>query len=408
MARIALAWELGAGFGHLARLLPLAVALRRRGHDCVFIVRDPHRAQGPVTSLGFPILQAPVWRGATPRFDAPLSYAGVIRRCGFHAAPGLAGLVSCWRGLFDLLAPDLILMEHAPAAMVAAQIDGRRVALIGSGWSLPPLAAPLPAFEALPAEGATRQLVAEAQVLTTINLVRRELGRPPLDTLAALFAAADSFLCTFPELDHYAPRPAGAEYIGPLELPIAAAAPDWPDAPGEARRVFAFLDADRPDFAELMAGLAETELPVLAVARDLHKTQRTALETERLRFAEGPVDLERAVAECAAVVCQGGHGTLAAALVAGRPVLLLPLRNHTEQRVTAERLTAAGVALAAAPGAAAPAVASSLRRLVENPGYTAAVAAVARRHAEHDPRAAAEHVAERCERLLRAPVRAVP
>jgi len=29
MARIALAWELGAGFGHLGRLLPVAGALRR-------------------------------------------------------------------------------------------------------------------------------------------------------------------------------------------------------------------------------------------------------------------------------------------------------------------------------------------------------------------------------------------
>ncbi|MGH6944865.1 MAG: glycosyltransferase, partial [Geminicoccaceae bacterium] len=110
MGRIALAWELGAGHGHLGRLLPVAIALRRRGHDCVFVVRDPHRAQGTVTGTvtaqGFPILQAPIWRGATPRFDPPLSYAGIMRRCGFHAGPALAGLVACWRGLFDLIGPD--------------------------------------------------------------------------------------------------------------------------------------------------------------------------------------------------------------------------------------------------------------------------------------------------------------
>lgn len=407
MARIALAWELGAGFGHLARLLPVARALRDRGHDCVFIVRDPHRAQGTVTAEGFPILQAPIWRGATPRFDPPLSYAGVIRRCGFHAAPALAGLVACWRGLFDLVDPDLILMEHAPAATVAAQIDGRRIAQIGSGWSLPPCTVPLPAFDPLPADGAARLIAAEGQVLTTINLVRRDLGRPPLASLAELFVAEDRFLCTFPELDHYAPRPADRpdDYIGPLELPVGAAPPAWPAAE-PSRRVFAFLDAERRDLAAVVDGLAQSGLPVLAYLRDLPAAQRRDMAAANLVFAEGPVDLARALAECAGVVCQGGHGTLAAALAAGRPLLLLMLGGHNEQRVTARRLAAAGVALAAEPGIAAPDLAALVRRLVEDPALAAAATSVARRHAGHDPVLAARRVAARCQGLLAVRARA--
>ncbi len=40
MARFLFAWELGGDYGHFARLLPVALALRARGHDVVFAVRD--------------------------------------------------------------------------------------------------------------------------------------------------------------------------------------------------------------------------------------------------------------------------------------------------------------------------------------------------------------------------------
>lgn len=406
MARILFAWELGAGYGHLGRLQPVAAALQARGHVCVFAVRDPHRAHAILAPRGFAMLQAPIWRGATPSFGSASSYAGVMRRVGFHAAPALAGQVACWRGLLGLVDPDLILMEHAPTAMLAAQIEGRRSALIGTGWSLPPIDVPLPALTPLDGEGVRRQLVAEAQVLTAINLVRREARLAPLGSLAALFAAEDSFLCTFPELDHYAPRP-GGDYLGALEQPVAAQPPAWPADTGP--RVFAFLDAARDDLADIMAGLARSGLPTLAHVRDLASAQRRSLSGPSLAVAGGPVDLSRAAAEAAVVVCQGGHGTLAAALLAGRPLLLLGLPRHNEQRLIAERLTAAGLALSLPAGTAgASAVSAAVGRLVREPGFAEAARGFARRHGGHDARAAAAIVADRCEAILARPAAAVP
>ena len=40
MARILFAWELGANLGHLGALVTLAKALRSRGHEAMFAVRD--------------------------------------------------------------------------------------------------------------------------------------------------------------------------------------------------------------------------------------------------------------------------------------------------------------------------------------------------------------------------------
>ena len=41
MARIVFAWELGGHTGHVTTLMPIARALRARGHEVQFLLRDP-------------------------------------------------------------------------------------------------------------------------------------------------------------------------------------------------------------------------------------------------------------------------------------------------------------------------------------------------------------------------------
>ena len=40
MSRYLFAWELGANLGHLTRLVPVARALAKRGHEVLFATRD--------------------------------------------------------------------------------------------------------------------------------------------------------------------------------------------------------------------------------------------------------------------------------------------------------------------------------------------------------------------------------
>ena len=68
MARVLLAWELGAGTEHLAHLVPLALRMRARGHEPVFAVSDVTRAEATLGAHGLPYLQAPLWQ---PRLLAP-------------------------------------------------------------------------------------------------------------------------------------------------------------------------------------------------------------------------------------------------------------------------------------------------------------------------------------------------
>ena len=60
MSRIIYAWELGAGYGHLAAFLPLAKALRAAGHEVIFVVKELTHAETLLGQQGFAYLQAPL------------------------------------------------------------------------------------------------------------------------------------------------------------------------------------------------------------------------------------------------------------------------------------------------------------------------------------------------------------
>ena len=60
MAKFLLAWEMGAGIGHITRLQPIAKELVERGHRVYLAVREVPECYPFVAGLCLPILQAPV------------------------------------------------------------------------------------------------------------------------------------------------------------------------------------------------------------------------------------------------------------------------------------------------------------------------------------------------------------
>src|SRR5687768_10010641 len=122
MARVLLAWELGAGTEHLAHLLPLALRMRARGHEPVFAVSDVTRAEALLGAHGLPYLQAPMWQPRLPRSAVvPCSYSEILHHYGYLDAEGLLGLVKAWREIYALVEPRVVLFEHAPTALLASR-----------------------------------------------------------------------------------------------------------------------------------------------------------------------------------------------------------------------------------------------------------------------------------------------
>lgn len=140
-----IAWELGAGRGHLEHLRPVVAALLRDGWGLVAAVRDVRRAT-PIFGLidhavrhqSLVIGQAPIFahKLATP-FSPPGSIAEILANSGFADASRLQPVVAAWEHLIDLVRPDLLLADFAPSAVIAARAR-MPVIMTGNGWSIPP------------------------------------------------------------------------------------------------------------------------------------------------------------------------------------------------------------------------------------------------------------------------------
>jgi UDP:flavonoid glycosyltransferase YjiC (YdhE family) len=120
MSRILCAWELGGGTGHLHILGPVGQALRARGHDVTYVLRDLVTASRFSAFSDAQLLQAPI-NSRVSRLPPSINYAELLNRVGYLDVDVLSALIEAWRGLLRLVGPDLVLAEHSPTALIAAR-----------------------------------------------------------------------------------------------------------------------------------------------------------------------------------------------------------------------------------------------------------------------------------------------
>jgi hypothetical protein len=369
---VLIAWELGMGLGHLMQMMPLARDLTTRGHCVVVALRHLERAADVFGTAGVFFMQAP-YRSPGPKLGGRVvGFAQLLANLGFGDDNELFGLASAWRNLIRSVGPDLIVCDYSPTALLAAR-DFPEVprAVIGSGFCVPPDRQPdgdsdgnarLTSWAQLRRAAGARELAAalavEAASLGRANWVLEGWGRPPMERLGQLFSDVDeTFLTTFPELDHFRDR-AGAAYWGPVvgNAECGMMNAEWPLTPAlspgyrgegvKAKRVFVYLKAT-PAAGEVLAALKSIGCPTVAYVDGLSAAARKAIESPTLHLAERRLDVARAAAECDVAVLNGGHGVTAEMLLAGKPVLAVPL--VLEQQMTGEALRGLGAGESAPP-----------------------------------------------------------
>jgi UDP:flavonoid glycosyltransferase YjiC (YdhE family) len=182
---------------------------------------------------------------------------------------------------------------------------------------------------------------------------------------------------------------------------VSATPPAWPDAAAGAPRLFAFVDTAYTGFDALVADLAALALPTILYARDLPVRKARLASTPSLCVVAAPIDMDRAARDADLVICHGGHGAIATALLAATPLLLLP--RQSEQRLLAGRVQKLGAGLALA--STAPDHAAAIRQMLASGSFAAAARGFAARHAGHDIDAAASAIADGCDAVLAGPAR---
>ena len=387
MKRILCTWEIGGHLGHLRRLADIVPALRRLGFGVAVAASDISAIASVSEWRDLPVFQAPLWSRRPPSTQRrPISSSEILTCFGYADARGLSGLLRAWRSLLESVRPDVVLGDYSPTALAVARGIGIPTAAIGDGFTLPPPQVPMPSYVPRFAGAVSRLQASDQTVVDTFNQAAASMGLRTIDNAAALWRSDETFLCTYAALDHYGDR--GAEYIGVAPTGNVGA-PGIGESSG-TMRVLAYLKRGR-------------ELPVLDAlvwlgwhgdiyAPALSAEQASHYFRHGLHISREPFSMADRLQACGLVICHSGHGMVAQALLAGKPLLLLPLQ--VEQRLLSHRVQQLGAGVLPEDASDIDGLCNALQVLADDATYRDSATAFAQTH-QASPTLASD-IAARC------------
>lgn len=374
--RILWAWELGAGWGHLLPVRPLSERLLEEGCDIFAAVKDIVRAHKAFAGLPVQILQAPIALGTPQLARAPRTLPQILLNQGWGDPDTVAARLSAWEHLLDYVRPDLVVADYAPTLLLALWKRGAElpVAQFGTSFCSPP---PLEVWPDLrfwlpPApQQAGRD---DARLMAAVQQALQACGAPPLDYLGRIFDRP-ALLTTVPEFDTYLEyRAQGTTHLN-VWSSRGGQPPEWRD---DGRpRVFVYLKHFR-ELPRLLDAIEDDKLDAILFVDGAHPTIAQRQKTHKhIRFYSQPVDVSRVVGACDLAILNGGHGLTLAMLLAGTPLLHVPL--YLENALNAWSTVRLGAGLSARPEAADD-ILTKLQCLLNDDSYRHRAAEFAARH----------------------------
>lgn len=333
MAHILLTWELGSGLGHIAELKPVAAGLSQQGHVVVAALRNLSSASKSLRGVQVRLLPAP-YAAAVNRGDAgPIAtHPELLLNTGFGDVDELQTLYAAWRTIYSYVQPDVIVTNFSPIALLASRGTPAKVVALGTGFECPAPSSPYPDWRPELGADPKRHLQFEAHVLSNANLVLKQHGEPPINTLADLYQDVDeTLLLTYPELDPFGARP-GANYLGVWPDPPGLI-PKWPLGTGP--RVFAYL-RPLPGVENVLAMLRDKGTPAILRMPNAPESMQREFDSPNLHWEHDFLDMKAVLSQCDLGICHASHLMSASMLHAGKPILMFP--PYLEQGLTAMKI----------------------------------------------------------------------
>lgn len=313
-ARLLFCWELGANYGHLSNLALLQHDLQQEGCELVFAVSNLQVAR-EVLGPDARIVQAPVWPDFVHRGPRVIvtGYSDILSLAGFSEPAILAPVVDAWLTLFDLVKPDVVVIDHGPAAHLAARISGISAIAVGSGFTLPPL--DYPTFPPLRSDLAPS--IPEARLLSVARGILSGRGVTDLpETLPEVFRTDARLPIGLPELDPYRSFRRESFY--------APAKGFAEPTPSSGRRLFVYLGRELPQLEARIQVIGDLDVPAVIHLRGGDPVLTQFLRMRGKTVLDRPADVRGLLASISHVLSQGGAMLASEALAAGRPHFTLP------------------------------------------------------------------------------------
>ena len=344
MATILFTYELGAGLGHLNRLIAVAKCLSTN-HRLVFAVPAPSRERALIhRALGHEVevRQGMLWpapTGPAVRQVPTLTFADVACLFGLHRFDRLFNTTCAASDLLRDVSPRLIVADFAPTLRLASAGKVPMV-VVGNGYTVPPLGQPLPLMRPW-GEGMRPQSRAhEAMLLAAFNAVSARLAGPAFDFFADTFHGEQSFVCTLAEFDPY--RIArNAPPLWPFNIPRIRASRSLGERCGES--IFCYFQNGHPALLPILAGLSQIECKSDIYVQGIDPEYIVRRVSQRVHVHRRQADLAVVLPEATLLLHHAGLGTAYAGLVAGLTQVVFPI--NLEHLITTRGLEQFGVAV---------------------------------------------------------------
>lgn len=377
----------GPDAGHAFPAVSLGLALRDAGHQVAFVSGTQWSAPAMAAGLDF----VPI--GDVTRQPKDVDFGWVLWGRSREMAPGLADSLRTWS------AEAAVVDTVTVAGWFAADLAGiPRIELVPHGLQAPSRYLPPPGTGLAPGrtpvgrgrDALLRRLHARSRRAgeAACAEARRSLGLPPYGPPVATLVA------TLPGLEPDRPDwPERTEVVGPLEWDPAAV--DLDEPPGDGPLVF-LADSSATGRPQALLSVAAQGFRGLRLA-----CTRFGDRAEGLPYGmvAGPGRQAPLLDRAAVVVCAGGHGMVAKALVRGLPLVVVP--GPGDQKENACRVARLGAGVNLPPARLSP---ESLRRAVDrvlgDPAYAAAARRIAATAAGLGRDYAAERVVAHCREPL--------
>ena len=344
--------------GHAFPAVALGLAVRRLGHDVVFVSGTQWAAQAVAAGLDF------VEIGPTPARREDADFGWVLWERGRELAPGIAESLRAYG------AKAAVVDTLTVAGAFAADLVGiPRVELVPHGLQAPSRALPPPGSALEPSR------IRDVFLRRMHERSRREGDRARDEARAGLGLppggeAVATFVATLPGLEPYRPDwPARTEVVGPMEWDPATV--DLPVPAGDGPLVF-LADSSATGRPQTLLDVAARGLLGYRVAC----TRFTPYDGHLPEgFVAGPGRQAPLLDRSAVVVCAGGHGMVAKALVRGLPLVVVP--GPGDQKENAVRVARRGAGVHLPPGDLSPdTLREAVDRVLGDPAYAGAAQAI--------------------------------
>ena len=327
MRRALLAWESGAGRGHIVAMKTVAKAISDRfecdaalcrmkhadelADSCVAVFQGRYLSADPNSLRKGTGVQTATWG----------EFLGDI---GFRNAEFLASQIGWWKSVIQERRITLVVADFAPCVMLAARSLGIPCVAVSPGYGVVP--GNYKEFPILLPEYATR-LYDEAEMVAAINQAGAAHDVPPLQYLPQLYDCEAHVIRTLPLMD-----PCHGDRVfdifSPLNQPMAEI-----DATGD--EVFVYFSTNEASEPEVIRAIAKLGLPTRAYAPALDDAALNALAAAGVMVEKTAFPMEEIRKRSRLLVNAGQHGTLCFGMMAGLPQVSLP--QHLEHTYYARK-----------------------------------------------------------------------